>query len=150
MFNGSSFSTSLSTLVIVLLIVAILMDVKYYLIVVLICISLSFPGSSAGKESAYNAGDPSSIPGSRKCPRGGIGYPLQYSWTSLVAQMVKNHLQYGRPGCDSWVGKIPCWRAWQPTPVFLPGESPWTERLTDHGVAESDMTEQVSAAQRNG
>ena len=28
---------------------------------------------------------------------------------------------------DPWVGKIPCWRAWQPTPVFWPGESPWTE-----------------------
>ena len=49
-----------------------------------------FPGSSAGKESAYNAGDPSSIPGSGSSPGEGIGYPLQYSWASLVAQMVKN------------------------------------------------------------
>ena len=47
-------------------------------------------------------------------------------WASLVAQLVKN-LQCGRPGFDPWVGKIPCRRAWQPTPVFLPGESPWTE-----------------------
>ena len=49
---------------------------------------------------------------------------------SLVAQMVKNppvHLQSRRLGFDPWIGKI-CWRrAWQPTPVFLPGESPWTE-----------------------
>ena len=30
-------------------------------------------------------------------------------------------------GFDPWVGKIPCRRAWQPTPVFLPAESPWTE-----------------------
>ena len=30
-------------------------------------------------------------------------------------------------GFDPWVGKIPCRRAWQPTPVFLPGESPWRE-----------------------
>ena len=37
-----------------------------------------------------NAGDPSSIPGSGKSPGEGIGYPLQYSWASLVAQMVKN------------------------------------------------------------
>ena len=37
------------------------------------------------------------------------------------------HLQCGRPGLDPWVGKIPWRRAWQPTPVFLPGESPWTE-----------------------
>ena len=32
-----------------------------------------------------------------------------------------------RPGFDPWVGKIPWRKAWQPTPVFLPGESPWTE-----------------------
>ena len=46
--------------------------------------------------------------------------------TSLVAQMVKKkiHLQCGRPGFDPWVGKIHWRRAWQPTPVFLPGESP--------------------------
>ena len=47
-----------------------------------------FPSSSAGKESAYNAGDLGSIPG---------------------------------------LGKIPWRRSWQPIPVFLPGESPWTE-----------------------
>ena len=47
-----------------------------------------FPGSSAGKESACNAGG---------------------------------------PGFNPWVRKIPWRRAWQPTPVFLPGESPWTE-----------------------
>ena len=49
----------------------------------------SFPGSAAGKESACN-GDPASILGSGRFPGEGIGYPLQYSWTSLVAQMVKN------------------------------------------------------------
>ena len=49
-----------------------------------------FPGSSAGKESACNAGDLSSIPGSGRSTREGIGYPLQYSWASLVAQLVKN------------------------------------------------------------
>ena len=47
-------------------------------------------GASAGKESAYNAGDPGSIPGSGSSLGEGIGYPLQYSWASLVAQMVKN------------------------------------------------------------
>ena len=41
----------------------------------------------------------------------------------LVAQMVKNL----RPGFDPWVGKVFWRRAWQPTPVILPGESPWTE-----------------------
>jgi len=51
---------------------------------------LGFPASSAGKEYAYNAGDPGSIPGSGSSAREGIGYPLQYFWTFLVAQMVKN------------------------------------------------------------
>ena len=36
-------------------------------------------------------------------------------------------LQLGRPGFDPWLGKITWRRAWQPSPVFLPGESPWTE-----------------------
>jgi len=49
-----------------------------------------FPGSSAGKDSACNSGDPGSIPGSGRTPGEGIGYPLQYSWASLVDQMVKN------------------------------------------------------------
>ena len=51
-----------------------------------------FLGSSVGKESACNAGDPSLIPGSGRSPGEGIGYPLQYSWASLVAQMVKKPL----------------------------------------------------------
>ena len=45
---------------------------------------------SAGKESACDAGDPGSIPGSGRSPGEGIGYPLQYSWASLVVQLVKN------------------------------------------------------------
>ena len=45
----------------------------------------------------------------------------------LPAQLVKNLPAIGRPGFDPWVGKIPWKRAWQPTPVFWPGESPWTE-----------------------
>ena len=40
---------------------------------------MGFPGSSAGKESACNAGDPSSIPGLRRSPGEGLGYTLQYS-----------------------------------------------------------------------
>ena len=49
-----------------------------------------FCHSSVGKGSTCNAGDPSSIPGLGRSPREGIGYPLQYSWASLVAQLVKN------------------------------------------------------------
>ena len=53
-------------------------------------ISLGFPDSSIGKESASNAGDPGSIPGSGQSPGEGIGYQLQISWAFLVAQLVKN------------------------------------------------------------
>ena len=49
-----------------------------------------FPDSSVGKESACNAGDPGSIPGLGRSIAEGIGYPLQYSQASLVAQLVKN------------------------------------------------------------
>ena len=46
--------------------------------------------NESGKEPACSAGDPSSIPGSGKSAAEGIGYSLQYSWSSLVAQLVKN------------------------------------------------------------
>ena len=49
-----------------------------------------FPDSSVGKESACNAGDPGSIPGSGRSAGEVIGDPLQYSCAFLVAQMVKN------------------------------------------------------------
>ena len=100
-----------------------------------------------------NIRDKGSIPGSGRSPGEGIGYPLQYSWASLVAQTVKEsdykgiHLQCGRPGFNPWAGKILWRRAWQPTRVFLPGEfrghrslvaySPW-------GRKESDMTEPLT------
>ena len=51
---------------------------------------MGFPSSSAGKEDPCNAGEPSSIPGFGRSDGEGIGYPLQYSWASLVAQTVKN------------------------------------------------------------
>ena len=46
---------------------------------------MGFPDSSVGKESACKAGDPGSITGLRSSPGEKIGYPLQYSWASLVA-----------------------------------------------------------------
>ena len=49
-----------------------------------------FPDSSVGKESACNSGDCGSIRGLGRSAGEGIGYPLQYSWASLVAQLVKN------------------------------------------------------------
>ena len=49
-----------------------------------------FLDNSVGKEFACNTGDPGLIPGLGRSSGEGIGYPLQYSWASLVAQQVKN------------------------------------------------------------
>ena len=83
---------------------------------------VSFPGSSVGKESACIAGDPSLTPGE------GIGYPLQYSWASLVAQLVKNPPAIGQTwvGSLGWEDLIPWRRERLPIPVSWPGEFPWT------------------------
>ena len=51
---------------------------------------MGFPDSSVVKESGSNSGDPGSIPGSGRSTGEGIVYPFQYSWASLVAQLVKN------------------------------------------------------------
>ena len=68
----------------------------------------------------------------------GIGYPLEYSWASLVAQLIKNPPAMGGPEFHPWVGKIPWRRERLPTPLFWPGEfhglyRPW-------GGKESDTT----------
>ena len=60
------------------------------MIYIYIYIVKGFPGSSAGKESACNVGNPGSIPGLGRSPGERIVYPLQYSWASLMAQTVKN------------------------------------------------------------
>ena len=52
--------------------------------------SKGFPDSSVDKEPACNAGDSGLIPGLGRSTGEGIGYPLQYSWASLVAQLIKN------------------------------------------------------------
>ena len=52
--------------------------------------SLDFPGSSVGKESACNAGDPGSISESGRSPKEMISYSPQYSQASLVTRLVKN------------------------------------------------------------
>ena len=100
--------------------------------------ALGFPDSLAGKESAWNAGDA----GLGRSTAEGIGYPLQYSWASPVAQLVKSLSATCRPGFNLWAGKIPWRRERLPTPIFWPGEfhglySPW-------GRKESDTTERLS------
>ena len=78
------------------------------------------------------------IPGLGRSAEEGIGYPLQCSWASPVAQLVKNlpamrETWVGRPQFTAWVGKIPWRRERLPTPVFWPGEfhglySPWVTK----------------------
>ena len=98
--------------------------------------------SSVSKESACNAGDPGSVPELGRSAGEGIGYPLQYSWASLVTQLVKNPSAIReRPGFHPWVGKIPWRREPLHTRVFWPGEfhglySPWSRK-------ESDTTERL-------
>ena len=78
---------------------------------------LGFPDSSAGKESACNAGDPSLIPGLGRSSGEGVGYPLQDSWASLVTQLVK-HPPAMR---ETWVqplGWEPC-KLWSAPDWFL-------------------------------
>ena len=70
------------------------LGVEWFLLVLLVfsipTYILGSPCGSAGKESICNTGDPGSIPGSGSSPGEGMDYPLQYFWTSLMAQMVKN------------------------------------------------------------
>ena len=69
-----------------------------------------------------------------------------YLLSSLVAQRLSICLQCGRPGFDPWVGKISQRRKWQPTPVFLPGESFGQRSLVGYsplGHKESDTTERL-------
>ena len=94
---------------------------------------MGFLVSSAGKESACNAGDPGSIPGMVKNPMWDVG------------------VQCGRPGFDPglnpWVGKIPWRREWLYTPVFLPEQFQGQRSLGGYnlwGCKELDMTEQLS------
>ena len=67
-----------------------MIQVKQRILKTAIAKQRGFPDCSVGKESACNPGDHSSIPGSGRSTGEGIGYPLQYSWASLVTQLVKN------------------------------------------------------------
>ena len=76
---------------------------------------LSLVVSSAGKKSTCNAGDPGLIPGLGRCLEEGIRYPLQYSWASVVAQMIKN--------------STAIWETWV---WFLGWEDPLEEGMATH------------------
>ena len=66
-----------------------LSDSQFLIFEMGIIVSQRVPGGSAGKESICNAGDSGLIPELGRSSGEGIGYPLQYSWASLVAQLIK-------------------------------------------------------------
>ena len=95
---------------------------------------MGFTDSSVGKESACNAEDPGLIPGLGRYPGEGIGYPLQYFWASLVAQLVKN-LPAMRETWDQSLGwEDPLEKGKASHSSILPWRSPWS---TVHGAAKS-------------
>ena len=89
--------------------------------------------SSVGKESACNVGDPSSIPGSGRSPGEGIGYPLQCSWVSLVAELIKNLPAMWKTWVRSLGWEDPLEKGKATHSSILAWRIPWTV----HGVAKS-------------
>ena len=99
-----------------------------------------FPDSSVGKESACNAGDPGSIPRLGRSPEEGIGYPLQYSWASLVSQMVKNLPAMRETSVRSLGWEDPLEEGMATHPSILAWRIPMDRgawRATVHGVTKS-------------
>ena len=116
---------------------------------ILLPIKSGFLGSSTGKESACNAGDPGSIPGLRSSPKERDRLPtpvfLGFPGDSDGKESTYNAGYLGLIP----VGKIPWKKTWQPTLVFLPGKSHGQRSLAGYspwGHKESDMTEQLSTA----
>ena len=96
---------------------------------------MGFPGSSAGKESTCNAGNPSSIPALGRSSREGIGYPLQDSWASLGSSAGKESAcNSGNPSSIPGLGRSPGEGKGYPLHGLY---SPWHPK-------ESDMTERLS------
>ena len=89
-------------------------------------LDLGFPDSSAGEESTSSVGDPGLIPGLGRSPREGIGYPLQYSWASLVAQMVKNLPAVGETWPQSLGWEDPLGKGKATHSNILAWRIPWT------------------------
>ena len=90
-------------------------------------IYLGFPGGSDGKEYACNAGDLGSIPGLGRSPGEGKGYPLQYSWASLVTQTVKNMPAMRETWVQSLGWEDPLEKGMATHCSILAWRIPWTE-----------------------
>ena len=87
---------------------------------------LGFPDSSVHKESACNARDPSLIPGLGRSAGEGIGYRLQYSWASLVAQVAKNPPAMRETWVQSLHWEDPLEKGKATHSVILAWRIPWT------------------------
>ena len=100
----------------------------FFLVMVSITASctMGFPHNSIGKESACNAGDPSSMPGSGRSTGERTGYPLQYSSASLVAQLVRNAPAMRETWVQSlgWEDRLEKGKATHSS--ILAGRIPWT------------------------
>ena len=98
-----------------------------------------FSGSSDGDESTYNAGDSGLIPGLGRSTGEGVGYPLQYSWVSLVAQQVKNLLAMQETWVQSLGWKYPLEKGKATHSSILGWIIPFT--VQSMGPQRVDMTE---------
>ena len=103
-----------------------------------------FPGSSVGKEFTCIAGDPSSIPRSGRSTGEGIGYPLQSSWASPVAQLVKNLPAMWKTWLQSLGWEDPLEKGKATYSSILAWRIPWT--VCPWSCKESDTTEGLSTS----
>ena len=111
---------------------------------VTLCFCMGFPSSSADKESACNAGGLGSISGSGRSAWEGVSFPLEYSWASLVAQLVKRiYLQCSISGLgrspgegNGYLLQYSCLEnpmdreAWQATVHGVSKSQTWLKRLS--------------------
>ena len=103
---------------------------------------ICFLDSSVGKESACNAGDPGSIPGSGRSAGEGIGYPPQYSWASLLAQLVESACNVGDLDSIPGLGRSP--GEGKGYPLQYSGLENSVDYTVHGGHKESDTNERLS------
>ena len=103
---------------------------------------MGFPDNSVGKEPTCNAGDPGWIPGLGRSAGEGIGSPLQSSWASFVAQLVKNLPAVRETWVRSWGWEVPLEKGKATHSSILAWRIPWTiqsqsqSRLSDFHFQE--------------